>query len=113
MFALIVKVKVLVLDLRYVCLNGVSEKSKRKTAWRIHFFDVMLVRLFDRLFVSFLVNQINEILISVQRNLLLEMTASGIHLNNGFSPKQNNSEVGQLLSPVDPWFEDLAYSAKC
>jgi hypothetical protein len=56
MFALIVEVEVLVLDLRYVCLNGVSEKSEEKTAWRIHFFDVMLVRVFDRLFVSFLVN---------------------------------------------------------
>ena len=56
MFALVVEVEVLVLDLRYVCLNAVSEKSARKTAWRIYFFDVMLVRLFDRLFVSFLVN---------------------------------------------------------
>jgi hypothetical protein len=89
-----VEIEVLIPDLRYVCLNGVSEKSERKTAWRIHLFDVMLVRLFDRLFVSFLVNQIDETLISVQRNLLLEMTASGIHLNNRFSPEQNNSEAG-------------------
>jgi hypothetical protein len=54
----------------------------------------MLVRLFDRLFVSFLVNQINETLIPVQRSLLLEMTASGIHLNNRFSPEQSKYEVG-------------------
>jgi hypothetical protein len=94
MFALIVEVEVLILDLRYVCLYGVSGNSERKTAWRIHFFDVILVRLFDRLLVSFLVNQINETLISVQRNLLLEMTTSGIHLNNRFSPEQNNSEAG-------------------
>jgi len=94
MFALIVEVEVLVLDMRYVCLNGVSEKSAWKTAWRIHFFDVMLVRLFDRLFVSFLIDQINETLISVQRNLLLEMTASSIHLNNRFSQEQNNFESG-------------------
>ena len=94
MFALIVKVEVLVLDLRYVCLNGVSEKSARKTVWHIHFFDVMLVRLFDRLFMSFLVNQINETLISVQRNLLLEMTASSIHLDNRLSPERNNSDAG-------------------
>jgi len=62
MFALIVEVEVLVLDLRYVCL-----------------LNVMLVCLFDRLFVPLLVNQIDETLISVQHNLLLEMTASGIH----------------------------------
>ena len=53
----------------------------------------MLVRVFDRFFVSFLVNQINKALISVQRNLLLEMTASGIHLNNRISPEQNNYEA--------------------
>jgi hypothetical protein len=93
MFALIVEVEVLVPDLRYVCLNGVSEKSEWKTAWRFHFFDVMLIRLFDRLFVPFLINQINETLISIQPNLLLEMTASGIHLNNRFSPEENNSEA--------------------
>ncbi len=79
-----------------------QRKSERKTARRIHFFDVMFVRLFDRFFVSFLVNQINEALISVQRDLLLEMTASGIHLDNKFSPEQNNSEAGYLLSPVGP-----------
>ena len=94
MFALIVEVEVLVLDMRYVCLSGVSEKSAWKTAWRIHFFDTTLVRLFDRLFVSFLIDQINETLISVQRNLLLEMTASSIHLNNRFNQEQNNYEAG-------------------
>jgi hypothetical protein len=102
MFALIVEVEVLVLDLRYVCLNGVSEMSARKIAWQIHFCDVTLVRLFDRLFVPFLVNQIDETLISVQRDLLLEMTASGTHLDGRFSPQQNNSEAGYLQSPVGP-----------
>jgi hypothetical protein len=94
MFALIVEVEVLVLDLMYVRLNGVSEISGKKIAWHIHFCDVTLVRLFDRLFVPFLVNQIDETLISVQRDLLLEMTASDIHLDNGFSPQRNNSEAG-------------------
>ena len=79
-----------------------QRKSERKIARCIHFIDLMLVGLFDRFFVSFLINQINETLISVQRNLLLEMTASGIHLDNKFRPEQNNSEAGYLLSPVGP-----------
>jgi hypothetical protein len=94
MFALIVEVKVLVRDLWQVCLNGVSEMSAKKIAWHVHFCDVTLVRLFDRLFVPLLVNQIDETLISVQRDLLLEMTASDIHLDSKFSPQRNNSEEG-------------------
>lgn len=93
MFALVVEVEVLVLDLRYVCLSGISEISARKVACHTHFCDVALVRLFDRFFVPLLVNQIDETLISVQRDLLLEMTASGIHLGSRFSPQQNNYEA--------------------
>ena len=65
MFALVVEVEVLVIDLRYVCLNGISEVLN-KTVWRIHFCDGPLVGLFDRLFVPLLINQIDEALISVQ-----------------------------------------------
>jgi hypothetical protein len=65
MFALIVEVKILVIDLRYVRLNAVSE-ILNKTAPYTHFCDVTLVGLLDRLFVPLLINQIDEALISVQ-----------------------------------------------
>jgi hypothetical protein len=93
MFALVVEVEVLVLDLRYACLSGISEISAKEVACHTHFCDVTLIRLFDRFFVTLLVNQIDETLISVQRDLLLEMAASGIHLDGRFSPQQNNSET--------------------
>jgi len=48
MFALIVEIEVLVIDLRYVC-----------------FCDVTLIGLFDWFFITLLVNQVDEALISV------------------------------------------------
>jgi len=92
MFALIVEVEVLVIDLRYVRLNAVSE-ILNKTALHTHFCDVTLVGLLDRLFVPLLINQIDETLISVQRDLLLEMTARGLHLDDRFNTQQKNSRA--------------------
>jgi hypothetical protein len=64
MFALIVEIEVLVIDLRYVCLKVVSQ-ILNKSARCIHLRDVTLVGLFDWFFVTFLVNQVDETLISV------------------------------------------------
>jgi hypothetical protein len=92
MFALIVKVEILVIDLRYVRLNAVSE-ILNKTAPHTHFCDVTLVGLLDRLFIPLLINQIDEAQISVQRDLLLEMTARGLHLDDRFNSQQQNSRA--------------------
>ena len=64
MFALIVEVEILVIDLRYVRLNAVSG-ILNKTALCTDFCDVALVGLLDWLFVPLLINQIDETLISV------------------------------------------------
>jgi hypothetical protein len=40
-----------------------------------------------------LINQIDEVLISVQRDLLLEMTARGLHLDDRFNSQQKNSRA--------------------
>jgi len=64
MFALIVEVEILVIDLRHVRLNTVSE-ILNNAALRTDFCDVALVGLLDWLFVPLLINQIDETLISV------------------------------------------------
>ena len=64
MFALVVEIEILVIDLRYVCLKVVSE-ILNEIAWCIHLCDVTLVGLFDRFFVPFLVHQVDKTLISV------------------------------------------------
>ena len=92
MFALIVEVEILVIDLRYVRLNAVSG-ILNKTVLRTDFRDVTLVGLLDRLLVPLLINQIDEVLVSVQRDLLLEMTARGLHLDDRFNSQQKNSRA--------------------
>lgn len=87
MFAFIVEVKVLVFDLRDICLQAVSEVSN-KAVWHAHFCNRALICFFDWLFVSLLVHQIDETLVPVQRNLFLEMAARCIHLNDRFSPQK-------------------------
>jgi hypothetical protein len=47
-----------------------------------HLFNVALVGLFDWFFMSFLVNEIDEILIPVQRDLFFEVAARCIHLDD-------------------------------
>ena len=64
MFALIVEVEILVIDLRHVRLNTVSE-ILNNAALRTDFCDVALVGLLDWLFVPLLINQIDETLVSV------------------------------------------------